>query len=154
MPGEKRESLCWLAFFQFPCQHYFRFPVFKYCFPSVFPRRQPVPVDMVNSQEEIKSYLSFQDICHLFLREKSQQLKNHWKGVINKMAGSCFNFPSKASWPGGREEAGWRADVLNYLQQLCSALLCSPDLRQRPKTSMTKQLVIFFFPWIHVFLLG
>lgn len=66
----------------------------------------------------------------LTFKEKSQELKNHYKGENSKMAGSCFNFLSKASWPGGLAEAGCRADIRNDLQAATQyrALLPTPAI--------------------------
>lgn len=71
-----RESLCRLAFFPQVHRQQYLSPVFKRCLCSIFQRPRPVAVCLVNSQEEIKSYLSVQDVFPLIFKgEKSTTQK-------------------------------------------------------------------------------
>lgn len=61
------------------------------------------------------------------------------------MAGSCFNLLSKASWPGGPEEASFRADIQDYLPAAISALPFFSDLSHLLTTSKTDHFLVIFF---------
>lgn len=122
------EFLCWVVFFQFHCQQYFYFPVFKHFLCSVFLRLQPLPVCTVNSQEEIQLYLSVQNVFHLLLRRKVNNSRTITKEGIAKWQVAALIFfqrlPGQAAWR--RRAAGPTFRTICRPQH--SAGLCFPRL--------------------------
>lgn len=66
------------------------------------------------------------------------------------MTGSCFNFLSKASWPGGLVGASLRADIQNSLQAAVEGFSLLP----RPQLSayyQSEPTIYLFFSYINAF---